>query len=190
MESVVGYLYSLGVDEEDLPSMIRAFPVLLTMKIEDMQPVVEYLRSIGVTDVGGFVTRLPPVLGYSVEKELKPKWDFLKTVCMFAEFEIKKFPAYFSYPLERVIKTRYEYLSEKGISRQLVPVDSVLRFGDNDFARKVARDDDEGKSYRAFCKSRNSKKSSSRNKHKNQKSNKNKKDRRPSPKKEVDDVSI
>jgi hypothetical protein len=178
MELVVGYLYSLGVEEDDLSSMIRAFPVLLTMKIQDMQLVVDYLRSIGVADVGAFVTRLPPVLGYSVEKELKPKWEFLKTVCMFAEFEIKKFPAYFSYPFERVIKTRYEYLSLKGISRQLVPVDSVLRYGDADFAVKVVRDDDDGKSFRAFCKTRRSQGTSSRGKKRNQNS-KNPNSRRP-----------
>jgi len=154
MERVVGYLLSLGVQEDDLPSIFRAFPALLTMKIQDMQPVVEYLQSIGVEDVGVFVTRLPPVLGYSVEKELKPKWQFLKTVSMHAKFEIKKFPAYFSYPFERVIRTRYEYLAYKGINRQLIPVDSILRFGDNDFATRVARDEDEGDTFRMFSKQR------------------------------------
>ncbi|KAG7349864.1 mitochondrial transcription termination factor (mTERF) family protein [Nitzschia inconspicua] len=157
MEVVVGYLLALGVDEDDLSSIFRAFPALLTMKPQDMHPVVDYLRSIGVTDVGSFITRLPPVLGYSVEKELKPKWEFLKVVCMFASFEINKFPAYFSYPLERVIRTRYEYLTYKGISRQLIPVDAVLRYGDKDFALRVARDDDKGEMFRAFCKNRSKK---------------------------------
>jgi mTERF len=157
MEVVVGYLLALGVEEEDLPSIFRAFPALLTMKPQDMQPVVDYLRSIGVEDIGTFVTRLPPVLGYSVEKELKPKWEFLKVVCMFASFEINKFPAYFSYPLERVIRTRYEYLSHKGISRQLIPVDSVLRYGDKDFTAKVARDEDDGEMFRTFCTNRSKK---------------------------------
>jgi hypothetical protein len=151
MEVVVGYLLALGIDEVDMPSIFRAFPALLTMKPKDMQPVVDYLRSIGVVDIGAFVTRLPPVLGYNVEKDLRPKWEFLKVVCMFASFEINKFPAYFSYPLERVIRTRYEYLSCKGISRQLIPVDSVLRYGDKDFATKVARDEDKGESFRIFC---------------------------------------
>ncbi|KAG7373916.1 mitochondrial transcription termination factor (mTERF) family protein [Nitzschia inconspicua] len=157
MEVVVGYLLALGVDEDDLSSIFRAFPALLTMKPQDMHPVVDYLRSIGVTDVGSFITRLPPVLGYSVEKELKPKWEFLKVVCMFASFEINKFPAYFSYPLERVIRTRYEYLTYKGISRQLIPVDAVLRYGDKDFALRVARDDDKGEMFRSFCKNRSKK---------------------------------
>lgn len=154
MKRVVLYLGWLGVEEDELPSIFRAFPSLLTFRIEDMEPVVSYLRSIGVEDVGAFVTRLPPVLGYSVEKELVPKWEFLKTVCMHAEFELRKFPAYFSYPFERVIKTRYEYLAYRGVTRQLIPVDAVLRFGDVDFAVKVARDDDKGDTFRSFAQRR------------------------------------
>jgi hypothetical protein len=154
MKHVVYYLLSLGVEEDELPTILRAFPALLTFQIPTMEPVVSYLRSIGVEDIGAFITRLPPVLGYSVEKELAPKWEFLSTVCMHAKFEVRKFPAYFSYPFERVIKTRYEYLAYRGVSRQLIPVDAVLRFGDVDFAVKVAKDDDQGESYRSFTQQR------------------------------------
>lgn len=154
MQRVVSYILSLGVDEELLPSIFRAFPALLTYRIEDMQTVVSYLQSIGVEDIGAFVTRLPSVLGYSVEKELAPKWEFLSNVHMHAKFEIRKFPAYFSYPFERVIKTRYEYLAYRGVSRQLIPVDAILRFGDVDFAIKVARDEDKGDAFRSFTQKR------------------------------------
>lgn len=155
MKEVASYLLSLGVEEEDLGSIFRAFPGLLTMDTEnDMMPVVKYLKSIGVVNIGAFVTRLPPILSYSVENDLKPKWEFLKKVCMYADFELNKFPAYFSYPFERVIKTRYDYLAARGVSRHLVPVDAVLRFGDVDFATRVARDDDEGKVFQKFCERR------------------------------------
>jgi mTERF len=154
MQRNVRYMKELGVREDDLGSMFRAYPALLTMDIKGMQPVVKYLESIGVTDVGAFVTNIPPVLGYNIEQDLKPKWTFLKTVCMHANFELNKFPNYFSYPLERVIKTRYEYLAVKGIARQLIPVDAVLRYGDLDFARTVARDDDGGEAFLAFSKKR------------------------------------
>jgi hypothetical protein len=87
--------------------------------------------------------RLPPVLGYSVQNDLKPKWDFLKEVCQFDYFEVVRFPAYFSYPLERVIKMRYNYLRDcKDIPIQLVRVDDVLRFGTRDFATEIALDVD------------------------------------------------
>ena len=154
MRKNVRYLEEIGVRKDDLGSIFRAFPALLTMDVEDMNPVVEYLKSIGVKDVGAFVTNIPPILGYSVEQDLKPKWEFLKKVYIHAGFELNKFPNYFSYPFERVIKTRYQYLSLKGISRQLIPIDAVLRFGDVDFARTVARDDDQGEAFLSFSKKR------------------------------------
>ena len=152
MKQVTSFLTYLGVEEGDLGSIFRAFPALLTMDIKtQMTPVVEFLIEIGVSNIGAFVTRLPPVLGYSVEKELQPKWDYLVKVCLRPTFEINNFPAYFSYPFDRVIQTRYEYLETKGIARQLVPVDAVVRFGDVDFATKIARDTDGGKGFRSFA---------------------------------------
>lgn len=100
-------------------------------------------------------SRLPPILGYSVEKELNPKWEYLSLVCKFDYFEIVRFPAYFSYPLERVIKTRYEYLRDhKKAPISLVSVDDVLRFGDIDFAVSVAGDRDGGEEFLRYTKQR------------------------------------
>jgi hypothetical protein len=161
MKKPAAYLLSLGVDEDDLGSIFRAFPALLNMDIDNqMAPVVEYLRSIGIEDIGAFITRLPPVLGYSVENELKPKWEYLQAVCLQGSYELTKFPAFFSYPFERVIKTRYDYLAAKGMNRQLLPVDAVLRWGDVDFATKIARDKDGGKVFRVFSEKRKKAKAS------------------------------
>ena len=99
--------------------------------------------------------RLPPILGYSVEDELVPKWEYLCKVCTQATFELSTFPAYFSYPLDRVIKTRYEYLlKEKRIPTQFLALDVVLRYGDRDFAIQVARDTDGGASFLQFAERR------------------------------------
>ena len=57
MKRVVSFLLALGVNEDDLPRMFRAFPVILTYDIQkDMIPVVRFLQSIGITNVGRFVT--------------------------------------------------------------------------------------------------------------------------------------
>jgi len=144
IRSVIDYMRSLEVSEDALGSIFRAFPALLSLDPESsMKDVVKFLEDIGVTNIGRFVTRLPPVLGYSVEKDLIPKWEYLRSVCQFASFEIGRFPAYFSYPLERRIKSRYEYLRDvKRFPVQLLPIDEILRFGDDDFATEVAKDDD------------------------------------------------
>ena len=152
LRNVVEFLLSIEVDEDSLPSMLRSFPATLLLDIEkDIMPVVSFLRGIGVRNIGRFVTRLPPVLGYSVEDDLEPKWNFLKEVCQFDYFEVVRFPAFFSYPLERVIKMRYEYLRDcKGIPIQLARVDDVLRFGDRDFATEIALDEDNGVAFKEF----------------------------------------
>lgn len=57
MKRVVNYLLSLEVAEENLASIFRAFPSLFTLDIEkDMKPVVQFLREIGITNVGRFIT--------------------------------------------------------------------------------------------------------------------------------------
>ena len=158
IKDIVKFLHLIEVDEDDLPSILRSFPATLMLDVEkDMIPVVQFLRGIGVRNIGRFVTRLPPVLGYSVEHDLKPKWDFLREVCQFDYFEVVRFPAYFSYPLERVIKMRYEYLRDcKKIPIQLARVDDVLRFGDRDFATEIALDNDKGAAFAKFVEMRSS----------------------------------
>merc|ERR1712232_378845 len=99
--------------------------------------------------------RLPPVLGYSVEDDIRPKWEYISKVCLYPSFEISTFPAYFSYPLDKVIKTRYEYLKfVKKVPADLLALDLVLRHGDKDFARLVANDKDGGKRFMTFARLR------------------------------------
>lgn len=98
--------------------------------------------------------RLPPILGYSVEDELIPKWKYLCKVCDFAYFEVVRFPAYFSYPLDKVIMSRFDYLRARGIPLKVVSVDDVLHFGDVDFSTKVVGDKDGGALYARFVNAR------------------------------------
>jgi hypothetical protein len=156
MEQVAAYLLDLEVAPETLSSIFRSFPALLTLDIEKtMVPVVDFLKSTtAISNVGRFISRLPPILGYSVPNELQPKWEFLESVVSDARFELSRFPAYFSYPLERV-ETRFEYLRNvKRVPVQLLGLDQVLRFGDKDFAIKVAADKDKGAAFREFTQGR------------------------------------
>ena len=156
MKQVVAFILAQGVEEENLASIFRSFPSLLTLDIQkDMVPVIEFLRSIGIRNVGRFISRLPPILGYSVERELRPKWEFVRGIYTYTNFELSKFPAFFAYPLERVIKARFEYLRDvKRLPISLIAPDLVLRYGDKDFAAKVAGDDDEGAAFSQFVKGR------------------------------------
>jgi hypothetical protein len=165
MRDVVEYLVYLDVPRENLASIFRSFPALLTLDIEkDMAPVVEFLRSIGISNLGRFISRLPPVLGYSVKRELVPKWIYLARVCSDPRFEVSRFPAYFSYPLERVIKTRYDYIRRvKGMPTHFIAVDQVVSLGDKDFATRIVGDVD-ARTFTQFAEKRSSVRHSGRGK--------------------------
>ncbi|KAL7581223.1 hypothetical protein ACA910_006004 [Epithemia clementina (nom. ined.)] len=156
MQAMANALRSLGVSPAELTSVLRSFPAILSLDIkENVVPVVRFLRSIGVIDIGRFVTRLPPVLGYSVEGELIPKWRYLQSVAFDPRFEVTKFPAYFSYPFDRVIKARYEYIRDvKKYPTQLISVEKVLSYGDRDFAVHVMKEEDEGEAFQRFQENR------------------------------------
>lgn len=89
-----------------------------------------------------------------MKDDLIPKWSYLTKIRNYASFEISRFPAFFSYPLDRVIRNRFDYLIQIGqLPVQLLPVDEVLRYGDKDFAILVARDDNENQ-YNSFVNER------------------------------------
>jgi hypothetical protein len=57
MREVVKHLQLLEVNDEALPSMLRSFPATLLLDTEsNIDPVVDFLRGIGVRNIGRFVT--------------------------------------------------------------------------------------------------------------------------------------
>jgi len=96
MKKAVDFLLSLEVTEDSMVKIFRAFSSVLTLDVESrMVPVVEFLQSIGVVNIGRFITHLPPLLGYSVQNKLIPKSTFLLKVCHYDYFKVVQFPSYF-----------------------------------------------------------------------------------------------
>ena len=57
MNETVHYLGSLEISMESLGKMIRAFPSILTLDLNtNMVPVVDFLREIGVVNIGRIIT--------------------------------------------------------------------------------------------------------------------------------------
>ncbi|CAM9090881.1 unnamed protein product, partial [Ectocarpus sp. 4 AP-2014] len=141
MKDVMAFLSEdLSISRNDIAKIIRAFPSLLGLERErHMAGVVRYLKWLGVQNVGRFVSRLPPVLGYDVETNLAPKMDYLVEKMGLSVYDVLTFPAYFSYPLDTVIEPRTEFLAIRGRPITLVGLNIALHQGDADFARKVAR---------------------------------------------------
>lgn len=109
------YLSDLGVD--DVGKVVTRFPTVLGCSIDNMNLVVEYLKSIGVReeDIGNVVTGLPSILGSDIEKNLKPTYEFLQEYFDVDVEDIIATPALLSYSLEKRIKPRYEFLKLKDL---------------------------------------------------------------------------
>ena len=84
-----------------------------------------------------FVQRLPPVLGYDVDTNLRPKWDFLVNTLRLTTFDVSRFPAYFSYPLEKVTMPRMAYLAAVNQPNAVWGLNLILTPSDDIFATKV-----------------------------------------------------
>lgn len=95
-------------------------------------PKIDFLVGSGIEydDVRNMVLRSPGLLTFSVENNYSPKLEyFLKEMSGDLE-EIKRFPQYFSFSLERKIKPRHRLLLERGVSMSLP---EMLKVSDGEF---------------------------------------------------------
>ncbi|PIN13769.1 Mitochondrial transcription termination factor, mTERF [Handroanthus impetiginosus] len=111
--------------------------LLLVSSVEfTLIPKIEYLVGLGLEydEVRNMVLRSPGLLTYSVENNYRPKAEyFLKEMNGDLE-EIKSFPQYFSFSLERKIKPRHRLLMEHGCS---MPLSDMLKVSDGEFNTRL-----------------------------------------------------
>ena len=143
------WLDELKINAADVPRICRAFPSLLGVDVATMRANVKFLEEIGVVNTARFVTRLPPVLAYDVDRDLRPKMAEL-VKCALSVYDIVRFPAYFSYPLDGVIKPRTAFLKQLGVPITTFPLQALFTPGDKEFASRVLGVDP--KRYAAFKK--------------------------------------
>lgn len=131
---VIEYLQrELGISRADLCKIVRAFPATLTLDVDaDILPKVQFLRDIGVTNVGRIVTLLPPILGLDVSTQLMPKMRFLDKVGLSA-FDMARFPQFFAYPLQEIIRPRLLFLAYLEIPLTSKPLEWLIAPTDKDF---------------------------------------------------------
>lgn len=107
--------------------------LLLVSSVErTLKPKIEFLKSLGFSDeeVESMVIRSPGLLTFSVENNLVPKFKFFVEEMNGDLEEIKKFPQYFSFSLEKKIKPRYRVLVGHGLK---LPLSNMLRVSDGEF---------------------------------------------------------
>ncbi|KAG5051437.1 hypothetical protein AAZX31_02G103400 [Glycine max] len=111
--------------------------LLLVSSVEDtLLPKIEFLKGLGFTheEVANMVVRSPGLLTLSVEKNLRPKVEFFLREMNGDVAELKRFPQYFSFSLERRIKPRYGMLRRVGVSMDL---EDMLKVSDGGFKARL-----------------------------------------------------
>ncbi|TKY69664.1 Mitochodrial transcription termination factor-related [Spatholobus suberectus] len=80
------------------------------------------------------VVRSPGLLTFSVEKNLGPKAEFFLKEMNGDVAQLKRFPQYFSFSLERRIRPRHRMLSQVGVS---LPLEDMLKVSDGGFSDRL-----------------------------------------------------
>lgn len=80
------------------------------------------------------VRRFPPIFCYSSDQNLSPKLDYLVGAMGRELDEVRNFPQYFSYSLEKRIRRRHEACEQRGV-RFTLP--ALLRPSDEEFEARV-----------------------------------------------------
>ncbi|KAL1215306.1 Transcription termination factor MTEF1 [Cardamine amara subsp. amara] len=126
------FLKTLGFVGRDMVTSRNT--VLLVSNVErTLIPKIEYLEEeLGFTreEVAKMVVRSPALLTYSVDNNLAPKVEFFMEEMCGDVKELKRFPQYFSFSLEKKIKPRHRLLKEHGI---LMPLSEMLKVSDGQF---------------------------------------------------------
>ena len=79
-----------------------------------MQPHVEYLKELGITDIGKVVTKLPHILYYSIEDNLQPHVDYLKELGVTDIAKVvTRLPPILALSIEDNLKPTVEYLTNE-----------------------------------------------------------------------------
>ncbi|RAL44687.1 hypothetical protein DM860_003446 [Cuscuta australis] len=133
------FLKSLGI--KDLQSLAYQDPVLLVSSVENtLVPKLDYLASLGFsrTEVAGMVVRCPGLLTFSIENNFKPKFRYFADEMGRGLEELKEFPQYFTFSLEKRIKKRHMEAVQRGVVEGL-PLGMMLKTSDEEFCHLMMK---------------------------------------------------
>ncbi|KAK1316567.1 hypothetical protein QJS10_CPA05g02457 [Acorus calamus] len=109
LQEKVKFLMDLGISRDHLPRIIRKYPEFLVCDSNITLPSrMNYLRKLGLSKkiLRSMVFRFSPLLGYSIDKVIQPKLEFLLYTMKQPLAKVVEYPRYFSYSLEKRIKPR------------------------------------------------------------------------------------
>lgn len=125
------YLQRLGF--KDLNALAYQDSVLLVSKVENtLIPKLKYLESIGISkdEAVLMVLRCPGLFTFSIENNFKAKFEYFNLEIKGKLEELKEFPQYFAFSLEKRIKPRHMQALQNG-ARLSLP--AMLKTSDEEF---------------------------------------------------------
>ncbi|XP_059653825.1 transcription termination factor MTEF1, chloroplastic [Cornus florida] len=127
------YLRELGLEKLNTPTNLNAH--LLNTRVHKLEEKVRFLQGVGLSyeDSARVCARLPAIFGYSLENNLRQKIVYLVREMKRSVEEVKEFPQYFAYSLERRIAPRHLHLKQRNVE---VPLKRMLLWSDQKFYAK------------------------------------------------------
>lgn len=111
--------------------------ILLVSRVEKtLIPKLDYLVSLGFSkdDAVGMVLRCPGLFTFSIENNFKPKFEYFDNEMKGELEELKEFPQYFAFSLEKRIKPRHMEVVQCGIE---VSLPLMLKSTDEEFRELI-----------------------------------------------------
>lgn len=131
------YLHRLGF--RDFEALAYSEPVLLASNVEKtLKPKLEFLMGLGYTkeEAIGMVLRCPSLFTFSIENNFKPKIEYFLGEMKGKLEDIKEFPQYFAFSLEKRIKPRHLEVLQSGVE---VPLPILLKSTDQEFSELLSK---------------------------------------------------
>ncbi|KAK4709840.1 hypothetical protein R3W88_004353 [Solanum pinnatisectum] len=153
----------LRVPEDNFRKVINKCPRLLICSVKDqLKPTLFYLQRLGFTDVHhlayqdpillvssvennlGFTRReavemtlrCPGLFTFSIQNNFKSKFDYFSQQMKGELDELKDFPQYFAFSLDKRIKPRHIQLVDNGVS---MPLSLMLKTTDEEFNHLISQ---------------------------------------------------
>lgn len=131
------YLQRLGFKDKE--ALAYRDPVLLVSNVEHtLIPKLKYFETIGFSKAEAvvMVLRCPALFTFSVENNFKPKFEYFVEQMKRKLEELKEFPQYFAFSLEKRIKPRHIEAVENGVKLSLP---DLLKSTDEEFSELMKR---------------------------------------------------
>ncbi|KAL5704567.1 hypothetical protein ACHQM5_022975 [Ranunculus cassubicifolius] len=129
----VNFLKELGLKKLNSPSVLNAH--LLNTRVEKFEEKIRFLESLGFSneEARRACGRLPAIFGYSIENNMRVKVDYLVEEMGRGIEELKAFPQFFAFSLDKRIVPRHLHLKERNVE---VPLQKMLLWSDQKFYAK------------------------------------------------------